>query len=217
MNSRNKPSLIGKIKENTSSHIIDGIAQATAYTPIFTGIELYINGMTDDVSLNARLLAVALTFGGFATLFGKGREKWRNQFNITQESPEKLQLKHDSLYGGAFNLGIVPFFYLAAGTSDPKELAFGTGMGIIFGLTSTPLIGYAMDTYKDFTGLAESPRLPQKIKSLDKKVKIGLAGILTATSLALTAGIYQISPDKFEGNNYIEYSEKNPHHIEALK
>ena len=61
---------------------------------------------------------------------------------------------------------------------------------------SGSLLGFAADTYEDFTGIRESERLPSKIKKLGRKTKLGLAGLLTTISIGATLSIYGSYEDK---------------------
>jgi hypothetical protein len=193
---------MNEVKQNTNlsnflkSHLVNSTAQATAFTPIFTTFEVTVGGMSDEVSMAARGLAIGITYLGFGSLFAKSRDISRKYFEISQESSEKKQAIHDSLNLAAMNLAISPIFYTVAGARDIKEIAVGTGIAVCFGLTSGPIIGYSMDLYQDLLDMKKSVRIPESIKNMGKNSKKGLAGLLTAASIGLTAGIYAFTPNE---------------------
>ncbi|MEK6829702.1 MAG: hypothetical protein AABY15_06290 [Nanoarchaeota archaeon] len=191
-----KKELIQKAKDNLKTHFVGSTALLAASTPIFAVVETMGLGMSNEVSLNARLLAAGLTYGGLGFLAVKGRDSYRKFLKITDKTKERTQQIHDSVYGGLWNLAIAPPFYYAAGVRDIEQIAGGTAIGILFGLTSGGLMGYAIDTYRDLTGIKESARVPESIRNKSSKFKLGLAAAITATSIALTAGVYGITNEK---------------------
>ena len=50
--------------------------------------------------------------------------------------------------------------------------------------------------YRDLTGINESARVPKYVRNKSSSFKLGLATAITIASIALTAGIYKITPDK---------------------
>lgn len=185
-----------EIFKGLKNHIIDSTAMLVASTPIFAGLENIVLGMSDEVSTNARLLATGLTYGGFGFLLSKSRDIYRKFLKITDQTKERKQQISDSIYGGLWNLFIAPPFYYASGARDLSEIVGGTAIGILFGLTSGGLVGYAIDMYRDLTGIKESARVPIYIRNKSSKFKLGLATAITASAIALTTGVYKITPDK---------------------
>ncbi|MEK6932542.1 MAG: hypothetical protein AABW56_01980 [Nanoarchaeota archaeon] len=185
-----------KIIKQLKNHAIDSTAMLVASTPIFAGLENVVLGMSDEVSTNARLLATTLTYGGFGFLISKSRDFYRKTLKITDQTKERKQQIHDSIYGGLFNLIIAPGFYYTSGVRDLNEILGGTAISILFGLTSGGLMGYSIDMFRDLTGIKESARVPRYIKNKSSNFKLGLATAITAASIALTAGIYKITSDK---------------------
>ena len=198
-----------KTKKTLDYHIVNTTAQAAVYTPLFSVLEVSpLVGMSDDVSLNARLLAVGISISGMGYVLAKSRDISRNIFNITQESNEKVQTAHDSLQLAALNLVTAPVFYMVAGASNSLEIAKATGMAVIGGAVTGPFMGYSMDMFQDLMRLQDSPRIPKKISQLGKKSKLGLAAFLTSASIGLSAGIYELTYDSFNGENYLGYVEE---------
>ena len=191
-----KKEMMQKIRGGLKTHFVDSTAMLAASNPIFAGLETMILGMSDEISINARLLATGLFYGGEGFLVSKGRDIYRKLVKVNENTKESLQQLHDTIYMGSFCLLTTPAFYYAAGSRDLKEIVGGTVLSTLFGLTSGGLIGYAIDAYRDLTGIKESPRIPNMVKDMSPKMKLGLVTVLTAASIALTAGIYAITSDK---------------------
>ena len=117
-----------KMVKGLKSHVIDSTAMLVASTPIFAGLENIVLGMSDEVSMNARLLATGLTYGGFGFLLSKSRDIYRKFLKITDQTKERKQQISDSIYGGLWNLFIAPPFYYASGVRNLGEIAGGTAM-----------------------------------------------------------------------------------------
>ena len=187
-----------RLKDSLKYHLVDSTAILAESTPIFAAYETLLVGMSDDISLNARVIAGGLGYLGLATALSKGRDLWRKKFGIGNETKEKIQTIHDTLYLGAFNLVAGPLLYLAAGSSDLKEIAAATGLAILIGGANGAPLGYAIDLGRDLTGLrnCERPSYPESLKRMGSKTKMGLAALLTAGTIALTAGIYAATPNE---------------------
>ena len=196
-----KKEMIQKIKDGLKTSFVDSTAVNAVCNPIFAGLETVVIGMSDDLSLSARLLGTGLTYAGLGTLISKGRDAYRKLVKVNENTREGIQQLHDSIYMGLFCLGFDPLFYYAAGARDIEDIVGGTITGTLFGLTSGGLIGYAMDTFKDLTGIKESSRIPLSIKNLSPKMKLGLVTAITTATIAINAGIYELTPDKKEENS----------------
>ena len=97
---------------------------------------------------------------------------------------------------GVFNLLISPPIYYASGAHDIKQIIGGTVTGVAFGLLCGNLAGYNIDMFRDLTGVKESTRVPKFIRNKSSRMKLGLAALITAASIALTGAIYKATPDK---------------------
>ena len=191
-----KTSLAGKVKDSLKYHVVDSTALMAVSTPVFAAFETDCAGMTDENSLNARLLAVGLTYAGMGSLFSKGLDVSRKLFKIKPETKEKMKQLHDAAYATAYNLVICPPFYYVAGVREPEQIALGTAAGMGFALVMGGPMGYAVDAFRDLTGLKKSERLPELVSKQNSKVKRGLAALLVGGAIALTAGIYSSTPNK---------------------
>jgi hypothetical protein len=130
------------------------------------------------------------------SLFTKGMDFSRKLFNVGDKTSEKMKQVHDTGYAIAYNAVIGPAFYYAAGVTDLKQMALGTLCGMGLAVFVGGPMGYAVDAYRDLSGIKDSERLPNVIKRQSRAVKLGLAGLLAAASVGLTAGVYHLTPDK---------------------
>ncbi len=190
-------SKLRKLKDNLVLHAIDSTALLAESTPIFAVFETGLAGMSDDLSVNARFLAAGLTyFGGLGIAYSKGRDVYRKVLGITDKTGERIQSFNDAAYNGLFNLLVAPAMYYASGVREPKEIALGTASAIAVGLVNGAPMGYAVDLFRDLTGLkkCERPSYPGLLSEQNSKTKKTLAALITAGSVALTAGIYALTP-----------------------
>src|SRR3989344_2208263 len=193
----------------TKKHFVESTAIVTAVTPLAAFLEVLV--LDNDISINARLSLAALTYGGFGYAICKGRDYLRKVLNITEITTEKIQKICDGAMGLGFGLITGPFFYYLAGERDPQNIALASFLGSMRLVFEGIACGYAIDFYKDLSGIQESKRIPSKIFGLDiknksPKFKKSLLALATAGSIALTSGIYHFIPDKKKDvKSYNEY------------
>jgi|SRR3989338_170065 len=193
---KNRSSLAEKVKDSLKYHVVDSTALLAESTPAFAAYETFIVGMSSEISMNTRLIVAGSTYAGLGYLYGKGRDISRKMFNVTDKTSERFQQLHDVLYTGAFNLAVSPAFYLTAGETDAKKIAIGTACAIGLGAINGGPMGYAVDTFRDLTGLRKSERLSKLVGRQNSKVKKGLAALLVGGAIALTAVVYSTKPDR---------------------
>jgi len=200
----NKRNIVRRVKDSLTYHLVDSTALLAESTPIFAAFETGIAGMSDDISINARLIAAGLAYAGVGTALAKGRDLWRKVFKVSDTTKERVQMLHDTAYLAAFNLVAAPTIYYASGSRDLEEITIGTSLGIAFGSANGSPLGYAIDTFRDLTGLkeCERPSYPNLLKRQSSKTKKGLVALLVAGAIAATAGIYALNPNKSEAPNY---------------
>ncbi|MCH7568093.1 MAG: hypothetical protein IIA87_01610 [Nanoarchaeota archaeon] len=194
-------------------NFVDSTALLSISTPISATLETFVVGMSDDVSLNARLINAGLAYAGFGGLIARGRDGLRKLFRITDETKGKIQHAIDAAYAATLQLVALPIFYYIAGARDTKEIVIGTLVGIGLGAVIGGPAGYTIDTFRDLTGLKKSQRVPELVRERNSKVKKGLASLLAAGAIGLTAGIYALTPNR-ENTNYQQTLEQQVDHQE---
>lgn len=189
---------VKKASDGLKYHLVDSTAMIASSYPIYVLFETTVNGMSDDVSRNTKIYGALLAYGGLGTVISKGRDFFRKAFNITQRTPEKIQRRYDSAYFAAINLPICSGLYISAGETDISKIAIGTLFGMGLGAFGGSVFGYAIDVYRDLTGLNECERklYPNFLKKLNLAAKRGVAVALTAASMGSLGLIYYLTPDK---------------------
>jgi hypothetical protein len=178
------------VKNNWKMHAVDSTALAFASNPIFGALEVnagkifqhvpffkdHTMDMSDDVSAYTRLTGTALAYAGLGLLISRGRDLSRKLTGIVVTTKEKTKAIHDSLYLGGLNIFIAPGMYSASQALAGEEiksatLIAGTSIAVGFGLTCGPIMGYAVDALRDFTGVEENDRVPSSFSNLEASVR----------------------------------------------
>src|SRR3989344_2903508 len=155
-----------KLYDKLFEHFVDSTAVASAGNPILAAIEVFAAGMTNETSMHARMAGTTLVYMGLGSVYSRGRDLSKRVFNVTKESKESVKKLHDALYS-AFYIGITqPPFYYALGARDWKQIAVGAAGAAAVQIFLGPIAGYTIDTYRDFTGIKESERLPYFVKDM---------------------------------------------------
>jgi hypothetical protein len=183
-----------KVKENLPAYLTDSTALNVAATPVYALFEKIVARMPHDMSIDARLMAIGMTYLGMGFAYSKFRGTSRKAFSITPSSRKAVQNAHDRLNLAAFNIIVAPAFYFAAGSRDLEEIAKGTAVAIGFGLVSGGYTGKMIDAYRDFFGIEKSKRLPEMVQIMGRKAKVALAAGLAVSSLAATIAVYKVTP-----------------------
>lgn len=184
---------LGTIKKHLQFHLTDATALLVESTPVLAVFETVIAGMSVRVSLNARLLAAALTyFGGTGFIYARGRDLSRRIFGIHSETREAWQHFHDSAYLGVFNLVFAPILYVASGARDLHAIMVGTATAVAFGLVNGGPMGYVVDVFRDLVALKACNRssYPQWLKRQSAWVKRTIFVFSVAAGIALTWLVY---------------------------
>jgi len=189
---------MGKITKNLKQHFVDTTGLLTESNPVFTAFEVGVAGMSDEVSIRARVVASGLAFLGLGSLYGKGRDMSRGLFHITDQTSEKAQSLHDALYSSLFSMCIAPPIYLASGSRDLKEIVVGTLCGAGFSAINGMPQGFAVDVYRDLVGIKSCERriYPEYLRNQSQKAKRTLAIGLAVASIGLMGLIYNATPDQ---------------------
>ena len=184
---------MGKIYNAMKCHMIDTTAFLMVCHPVMAAFEVNVADMSNETSMSARLLSTAFNYGGLGSVYSKGRDLSKRIFKITKDTNERMKEIHDTIYCIAFNTLVQPPFYYLAGSRNAREIAIGTTVTAAVSLLTGSAIGYAIDTYRDLTGLQESERLPSFLKLQTPKTKKYVAGLLTTVSVGALAVIYSLS------------------------
>lgn len=175
-------------------HVVDTTSALATTNPIFSIFEIGVAGMSDEVSINARIFASIIGYLGLGSLISRGRDFYRKVFKVKDTISERVQWVHDTVYLTAVNFLIAPAIY-SVSEADLKQIVYGTLSCMGLSLVNGYILGGSYDIGRDLTGLKESKRLPEKIRKLPKKTKIGIAISLLAALVALNGAIYKITPD----------------------
>ncbi len=181
----NKDSLVYEVKR----HLSDSTAIVTMANPIYAGIETLVVGMSNDVSIDSRLINTGLTFAGLGSVT-KIRDYSKRVFKIGKESKEYIKGLHDIVFASAFIVGIKPMVYVLSGETDWKKIALATGISVLSGMAMAYPMGYLVDSYRQLTGVEDTGRLPQFIEKQSSATKKTLAAMLTTGSVIVAGAIY---------------------------
>ncbi|MEK6862399.1 MAG: hypothetical protein AABY07_10645 [Nanoarchaeota archaeon] len=185
-----------KLYEIVKRHVVDSTAVVIATNPIWALAETTFLEFPDELSIKTRLLSSAFTYLGAGSILSFGRDISQRLFKIHEEARRKNYVVHDSLYLAAITGLTSPINYLAAG-ADIKETIYGSVASAVLALFSGGIWGYATDVFRDLTGIKKCKRLPENIRNLPKKKKLGLAGLIIASSIAVNAEIYDMTPELY--------------------
>ncbi len=187
-------------------HLVCSTALIVQSTPVFAALETVVAKMPQDVSLNSRLIAAGMFYAGLGYAFNAGREVYRKFAGVKQTDSETKQVIHDSIYGSAFSLAISPPIYVIAGSRSLSEIGIASLCAAGIGIANGPFAGYFVDTYKDLCQITPCERqsYPTVVRNARPVLKKTLAALITAGSIALTAGIYQLQNNSTYEEKIIE-------------
>ncbi|MBS3078833.1 hypothetical protein J4218_01810 [Candidatus Pacearchaeota archaeon] len=169
--------------------------------------------MTDQASIQGKVGVAALTYLFAGPLYQICRQASERKLGITQRSSEWIQGAHDfvftALYSSSVLLGGYTWGYYKTGEWNSWAVGIALGISSVSQVLRGPLIGYSVDCGLDIFGYRECVRktYPEKVKNMSKRGKIATYATAVAASLALTAGIYGLTPASWN----------NPHRLEERK
>lgn len=181
--------------ESVKKHLVDSTAIYASSTPIYTLFENVVLGMSDNVSMSARATTGVLTYLGMGFAISKGRDISKGLFGIDNSSSGRAQTFHDAAYLTGFTTVVSPFVYAVSGASLEENVA-GTLTAMALAIPVGPIIGYAVEVFRDLTEIEESRRVPETIKRAPPTIKRCIAGALVAAFLGSAGLIYYVTPDK---------------------
>ncbi len=184
------------IANGTKQYLSDCTAVASIYTPAYALLEIGLAGMSHELSLDARLVGLSSIYLGLGSVISLGRDYSRKLFDITEDSSGKIRKIHDTVYLAGIALVSNPFFYLAVGARDLKEIVVGTVAGAFLSAAVGAPMGYAIDWFRDLLGIKKAQHMPSLMKRCSSRVKKTIAAGLVAASVGLTGLVYHVVPDK---------------------
>lgn len=187
--------LARRAREGLRGYVTDSTALLVATTPIFAALETNLASMTNENSINARLLGTALTYAGTGLLYARGLDKSRNFFKLNKKTKGKVKFVHDASYGVLFNLLISPPFFYAAGVRDPWQIGIATATSMGMAVVAGGPVGYALDVFRDLAGTKNCEResYSKIVKNQSHYIKKAIATSLVAASIVLTCGVYRVN------------------------
>ena len=191
-----------RLKYEFKEHLADTNSILTLTFPINTGIELFGSRMSDDVSLNSRILNVGIAYGGLTRL-AKLRDYTIKRFDI-ENKPSYMKTLHDIAYGLVLAPTIKTGIYLAkpptltTGEIDWASIGIGTVGTTLAIVALMGPIGWMVDVGRDLRGVKESKRTPNWLKYKSKRFKKNFANAALATSIAIGASFYTFNNPKVE-------------------
>jgi len=183
--------------EQLKKHIIDSTAIVIENAPLFAAQEIFFAGMSDAVSLHARMYGALSVYLGVGFVYSYGRDFLKERLHIEEKS-EFIQTAYDALYTSAFAGAYSIPLYLLSGSTDPKEIALATIGGGIIGFVNGAPQGYMLDVCRDLAGIKECTRssYPSFLREKSPTTKKLLALGLVSVSLATLIGMYNYSQDQ---------------------
>jgi hypothetical protein len=181
-----KSGLENKIKQ----HFCDATATSSALNPVYAVIETTLMGFSPKVSFNAKLTGTAINYLGLASVYSRTRDRVKKYFNIEESTPGWKKSAFDSLYGFGFTMAVSSPIYMVSGLmcgeADIKKSIAASGISCLMNIPLGVVNGYAIDCFRDLTGMKESNRIPRCIGKLPKAMKKGIASVLVGSSIAAT-------------------------------
>lgn len=184
-----------RIITGTKKYFSDSTAVAAINTPAYALLEVGVAKMSHDYSFNARMWAAGLAYCGIGALIGLGRDYSQRKIGITEHTRGALPKLHDAVYSGATTLVVNPFFYYILGSRDFQEIAVGSLAGAAFSALIGAPLGYAIDWFRDLTGVKPAERIPTWMKRASSRTKKVIAAGLVVASVGLTALVYHVLPE----------------------
>jgi len=186
-----------KIKGRLVKHLVDTTGLSLAVTPFFALMETTVRHMSDWESFKTRLWGTGLGYAGNAFLYSGGRDLTRWLFRINDKTNEFIQLAADLAYSAAFNTALHYALYSHTTSQSHAELTLSALTAGGVGAAVGPIGGYAIDLYRDLTGIKPCERklYPRRLRELDTKGKRKALGYISAALAAATALVYVLTPN----------------------
>lgn len=173
-----------------------------------TGVNKYVEmmAMTNSGSIDAKYNVALLTYFGIGFAYANLREVSRRYFGAADPKNERAINRHDLWYTAAFSTMTLGLGYAIKRKANAWQIGLALAINFVTQRKRGPWIGYSIDCFKDLLGFEECKRTtyPQRIKSLKKPFKVAVAAGVVAASLALTAGMYKLTPSYWSNPQRLE-------------
>ena len=191
--------LVDRIKNfDLKEHLVEATTFTIVSTPVYATLERVVFGFSPEESLTSRSIFTGLNYFGLALFYESGRESMSNLLKMGRRS-DNLQTLHDVVYGATVSIGISLTVYGLSGVDSEKNILASLSSGVV-GAVFGGLIGNAVETAKDFSGIKESGRyLARKFRGWSHRAKMGLMAATVAASVLITAGMYHSTPNDWQG------------------
>ena len=178
------------IAKKLKRYAVDVVATTAVATPVLSALETMVAGMSNEVSIKARILGVGLSVAGVATIFTYGREYFRRLFGRDMNGNNLPAFTYDARYAAFFAAALSPFFYSVAGSQNIVEMGVATALNTGLAYIAGGPYGYMLDAAHELTGITEPRRLPKFLRESSDRCKKGVAASVVLFSAGLTALIY---------------------------
>jgi hypothetical protein len=197
-----------KPKKPTRLWYVDNLSSIAFGNALAASLEKYVYGLSPSESLDARVFSTTFGLLFVNKLYAVTRDKSREMFNVdlSTSSSKKITL-HDSLVCGAFTTAYCFGMYeiVADGKSMNENFTNALSAGALYGALGA-VVSYNMDSFRDFLGVSENPKLPKRIRELNKTKKQTVA----AGVLAVYAGIFSSKYVDYANDKYDSYMKTSP-------
>ncbi len=185
------------MKSSLKNHMIDSTAIIVENAPLFAAQEVFFAGMSDTISLHARIYGALSVYLGVGFVYSKGRDFFKEKLHIEEKS-EFVKTAYDAFYTSAFAASYSVPLYFFSGTTDIKEIVLGTIGGGIIGFVNGAPQGYMLDVCRDLAGVKPCTRssYPSFLREKSATGKKLLALGLVSLSFATLTGIYTCNEDQ---------------------
>jgi hypothetical protein len=211
-----------KPKKPTRIWYVDNLSGIALGNTISATLENLVYGLTPTESLDARLTSTLVGIAFLNKLFPKTRDFSRKIFDVDlkKSTTKKISL-HDSIYCGTFTFGYSTLMYsVIADLSLGETLKASATTGLIYGVLGAA-VSYNIDSFRDFFGVSENHKLPNRIRELSSKSKKTLAaGILAVYGTAFSSNYLDYAIGKYDAftnkNIEIQYVSPNKINLETI-